>query len=275
MIAYGERMIRLAWSSLTATALTLLLGCSTNVISGGGTGGSTTTTSAGGADTGGAPAVKTCGGKQGLQCAPDEWCQWDPPGTCGNADGAGTCQPKPSGACPPDCPGVCGCNGGFYCNVCEAHDAGMDVDPNGTCNVLVDAGGPDPEYRAYVLPTVDSRYVVTKAEHAADRCVVLYVTGGQLGTFDVQAPQGWSVERLFVSPRANDCAMNPGALWEPPDLVLADVAEGTITQDKGGWPCAVNLDVTVAWPSGSPAWVPAETTLQTSSLVVMGGVCGG
>jgi hypothetical protein len=44
---------------------------------------------------------------------------------CGYADQTGHCEPRPGG-CTKDCPGVCGCDGKFYCNVCEAHAAGVD-----------------------------------------------------------------------------------------------------------------------------------------------------
>ncbi|GIV34673.1 MAG: hypothetical protein KatS3mg031_2208 [Chitinophagales bacterium] len=37
------------------------------------------------------------------------------------------------GACTLDCPGVCGCDGKFYCNTCEAHRHGIEVDPGRKC----------------------------------------------------------------------------------------------------------------------------------------------
>ena len=72
------------------------------------------------------PAGRQCGGFLGLQCNPDEWCEYDNPGSCGNADQGGACRPRPQ-VCTKDCPGVTGCDGEFYCNACMAHRAGYDV----------------------------------------------------------------------------------------------------------------------------------------------------
>lgn len=50
--------------------------------------------------------------------------------TCGGGSG-GTCE-SPAEICPLDCPGVCGCDGRFYCNTCLAHASSVDVDSEGT-----------------------------------------------------------------------------------------------------------------------------------------------
>ncbi|HEY8427119.1 MAG TPA: hypothetical protein VIL20_02045 [Sandaracinaceae bacterium] len=60
-------------------------------------------------------------------CGPGEFCEITD-GSCG----VGTCQPRPT-VCPGDCPGVCGCDGVQYCNVCLAHRAGVDVAEGGGC----------------------------------------------------------------------------------------------------------------------------------------------
>ena len=39
-----------------------------------------------------------------------------------------------SGICQRDCPGVCGCDGNFYCNACIANSKGISVDYSGSCN---------------------------------------------------------------------------------------------------------------------------------------------
>jgi hypothetical protein len=39
-----------------------------------------------------------------------------------------------NGACPEDCPGVCGCDGNTYCNECEANRVGIEVIDDRVCN---------------------------------------------------------------------------------------------------------------------------------------------
>ncbi|MGE0786037.1 MAG: fibrinogen-like YCDxxxxGGGW domain-containing protein [Sandaracinaceae bacterium] len=56
------------------------------------------------------------------------FCQF-PEGVCG---GPGSCEPIPDG-CFGDCIGVCGCDGAFYCNACEASLVGMSVGPADFC----------------------------------------------------------------------------------------------------------------------------------------------
>lgn len=96
--------------------------------SGGGTGGSGGSTSN---DASGA----MCGGIASIRCPEPNttYCDYDDKMTCGQGDIAGICMPRP-GACPKDCPGVCGCDGKFYCNACEAHAAGTDDAPTGSCS---------------------------------------------------------------------------------------------------------------------------------------------
>jgi hypothetical protein len=53
-------------------------------------------------------------------------------------DIAGICTPRPDN-CTEDCPGVCGCDGKFYCNTCLAQRAGIDALPTGT-GTCPDAG---------------------------------------------------------------------------------------------------------------------------------------
>ncbi len=77
-----------------------------------------------------------CGGLVGATCADDEWC--DMPDGCGFPDAQGICKKKPQG-CTADCPGVCGCDGKFYCNTCSANAVGMDTGTSAAC--MVDGGG--------------------------------------------------------------------------------------------------------------------------------------
>ena len=39
-----------------------------------------------------------------------------------------------SGICTSDCPGVCGCDGNFYCNECVANSKGIRVVSDGPCD---------------------------------------------------------------------------------------------------------------------------------------------
>ena len=74
-----------------------------------------------------------CGGLAGFRCAPDEYCDFPDDAACGAGDQTGTCRDRPE-ICTLDCPGVCGCDGQFYCNACIAASAGVDVDPDGSCS---------------------------------------------------------------------------------------------------------------------------------------------
>jgi hypothetical protein len=68
-----------------------------------------------------------CGGIAGFTCAQGEYCDFAPNAECGFADDTGVCRTKPF-ACPHfvGVP-VCGCDGKFYNNVCEANVAGVSV----------------------------------------------------------------------------------------------------------------------------------------------------
>lgn len=113
----------------------------------GGTGGTTTTGGTGGTGgtvttggTGGTGGNTVCGGLGNPACADAEYCDFPDDAMCGAADDTGLCEPKPEG-CTADCPGVCGCDGQFYCNACVAAQAGVDVDPNASCTPQEACGG--------------------------------------------------------------------------------------------------------------------------------------
>ena len=95
--------------------------------SGGGGGAAGSGGSGGSAGTGGGPT--TCGGALATVCPPDQWCDLT---SCQIADAEGVCKPRPT-ACTDDCPGVCGCDGKFYCNTCSANAAGVDTSTSTTC----------------------------------------------------------------------------------------------------------------------------------------------
>jgi hypothetical protein len=227
----------------------------------------------GGAGTGGAGTAGSggttppfCGGKQGYPCPSDAYCQWDPPGLCSGFDNAGVCVPKPGG-CPADCPGVCGCDGLFYCNACGAHAAGVDVSNDTSC-----VPQPDAQYAAYTLPTDAPRYVILKKEPAADRCVAVFVAGFGSGFPDVQTTMGWSVERIGITPHAADCDLGSGIWPSLPGMIETTTAKGSIKQDSTGFPCNLSFDVTVGFP-GAPAWVPPVEQLTSAGLVVLDNGC--
>ena len=76
-----------------------------------------------------------CGGIAGHRCPEDPstiYCDFEDTVQCGATDGSGVCRARPT-TCLLDCPGVCGCDGKFYCNACEAHRAGVDDAPGTTC----------------------------------------------------------------------------------------------------------------------------------------------
>jgi hypothetical protein len=81
--------------------------------------------------------TKTCGGFTGALCGADEYCEYA--NGCGLAGGVGECKKKPLG-CDTDCPGVCGCDGKFYCNECNANSAGVGITGDKSCMSSGDAG---------------------------------------------------------------------------------------------------------------------------------------
>jgi hypothetical protein len=101
--------------------------------SGGATGGS-----GGGAGSGGGSG--RCGGIAGLKCKATEFCDYEP-NSCGQGDMLGTCKSKPQG-CLADCPGICGCDGKFYCNACTAQTMGVDQSSDTSCT-KTDGGAGD------------------------------------------------------------------------------------------------------------------------------------
>jgi hypothetical protein len=72
-----------------------------------------------------------CGGIIGGGCGTTEFCDAEDQVAC-YPDAPGICKPRPD-VCPADCPGVCGCNGKTYCNMCVANTAGFDAVPGGPC----------------------------------------------------------------------------------------------------------------------------------------------
>jgi hypothetical protein len=107
---------------------------------GAGKGGSGGAAGKGGATGGaGADGGMTCGGLAAGKCGMDSYCEFEPR-DCRSAIGlAGVCAPRPV-TCTKDCPGVCGCDGKFYCNACIAHSEGIDDTTDTSCMRSADGG---------------------------------------------------------------------------------------------------------------------------------------
>lgn len=256
----------LAWSMPLVVLLAAACGESVEVPPGGGgaggEGGASSTSSSGGGSGGGAPVA--CGGFSGGTCDATQVCVWAD-GSCGATDGQGVCEPRPGG-CPEDCPGVCGCDGQFYCNACIARAAGVDVSANASCT----AGG---EYSAQFWPGGLDHIIVLRADPVADRCVMLYLdwpTQSAPG-FEITAPDGWGSSHAVVTDRAADCAT---PLMQP----AGQVAQATGGAGTVAWvvaagmyaPCTLDVSVTLAF-EGAPAWAPAMSQLAATGVMVEGG----
>ncbi len=73
-----------------------------------------------------------CGARAGDTCQADQFCQFDRIAICGQADGQGTCAPRPE-VCAQVFAPVCGCDGNTYSNECAAGVAGSGVLHDGAC----------------------------------------------------------------------------------------------------------------------------------------------
>ena len=228
---------------------------------------STTAVVSSSAGTGGGPAF--CGGKAGIPCAPGEFCAYDPPGSCGNADGGGLCKPSPA-VCTTDCPGVCGCNGQIYCNACEANAAGVDVSATNTCSF--DAGAPA-IYSAEDLFTNVSRFAIYKADPARDLCFRLIVEGiDGSSPLGITTPAGWSVGKAEVTDNASDCKPGGGGFPQPPlgAAVQATGGGGKIDFPSSFPQCFITIHASLSFPKSAP-WVPANEPLDADMLPISGG----
>ncbi|WP_433926254.1 hypothetical protein AB3662_25340 [Sorangium cellulosum] len=223
----------------------------------GGAGGATSSTSGGG----GTPVA--CGARSGGTCGAEEYCDF-PDDSCGTFDTVGQCADRPD-VCTADCPGVCGCDGQFYCNACTAQMAGVDVSESTSC---LKAEGTD--YAASYWPGGLDHIIVYKADKEADRCVRLYadapVEGGPEG-FDVELPDTWAVSRVELTDGAADCT--PETLNPAGEAVGATGAAGTLSWELATGsiiPCILDIDVTITFPGE-----PAPEVLRAAGVDVAGG----
>jgi hypothetical protein len=269
MLSSNVRNVRRSW---VACSIALLVGAGAAV--GGGGACSRTGTDVDETEGGAGDAAKDSGslkpcGKNGVACPGNEWCSFDPPGTCG-AGPDGLCKSRPA-TCPTSCPGVCGCNGQVYCNPCEASRAGTDVAGNTAC---LPAGG---VYTAYDLFTNISRIVVFKADPQRDICVRVTLAqsnSGSGGRYLVEMPLGWAVERAQITDHAADCSITTGGAPPTPagNVLEAAGAQGKIEfiGDAGTDPCSLFIHASLAFDAGAFKGAPAAELLDVDNLKVAG-----
>jgi hypothetical protein len=264
------RMVPPALRLLAATLSATLLACGSSIaVPGGGAGGTSGESASTASTTSGTTTLMpgVCGGPEAIPCPADQYCRFNsttPP--CGQWGTEGTCTPRPTGACPPDCPGVCGCDGQFYCSACEAHSSGFDVLPGDSCAVA------DGAYRAVTMYTDLPRFLILKASPSRGLCFRLYVSilSGGIGI----SGDGWSVDHAEATFDVADCAVGPG--WPPAPLgpyVTASeggAGNGTLTVGAAGGACAVGIHGTVQFPPGSTSDLPLEA-FAADGVTVEGG----
>lgn len=223
--------------------------------SGGGSGGGSSSVDVAASSSSG--TAPHCGGEQGTPCAENEWCDFDE--HCGAGDQTGVCKPKPVG-CDDDCPGVCGCDGNFYCNACIAEEAGVDT-TSAAC---------EPSYSAINMFTGAPRFAFLKADANRDICfrLVIGAFAGSASALDA-LPAG-VVESAEVTDHADDCLPWPGGF--PPPPLGASVAATGLTGNVAISlpPCTVSLVGSVSFAPG-PEWVPEVEDLEIDNLEIQGG----
>jgi hypothetical protein len=253
-----------AWLALPACNGDVTQGNPAGGTGGGGAGSGTTSGTTSGTGGAGGAIASVCGGKVGTPCGADEWCAFNPAGSCGNADNTGICQPKPQG-CTDDCPGVCGCDGKFYCNACTAEGAGVDVSSNKDC--LINPGG---GLTAANLFTGVPRFMIFKPIPAKDVCFRMWVEASGSPGIGITTTMGWTVTTAEVTAHASDCMLVNGA--PPITMTSVQAVSGTGTLDilSAGAACSVNIHATLFFKVGLP-WVPASEPIDGDKVDVVGG----
>ena len=256
---------RVCFTLLFVALFSLAAACGDVIVDNQGTGGSgagpaTTSSSSSSTDGGSGAPCDTFGG---AQCNPEEYCSFSD-GWCGGGDIGGVCLPRRDG-CTRDCPGVCGCDGQFYCNACNAHQAGIDV----AAGVFCSAGS---EYRAYFWPGGLDHLIVYKADLNADRCVMLFADWPIESSpeYDITLPDGWGISQALVTDRASDCAASGQIVGQ---IVTATGGSGKLWWDviPGTYgPCQLDIEATITF-ANAPAWVAPSEPLAAAAVSVEGG----
>ncbi|MFO0615097.1 MAG: hypothetical protein U0414_21075 [Polyangiaceae bacterium] len=235
-----------------------------------GTGGGSTSTTKGSSvattgvttSTGG---TTICGGKQGVPCAADEYCDYAD-GSCGAADGTGICVSKPLG-CTADCPGVCACDGSFFCNACGAAEQGLDVSSSSAC--LPD----NAEYSAKLWLGGLDHLVIRKADFQRDVCFEVFLDAPQMiqDPYFITAPQQFAASNAIAILGATNCYQD---VAPDPPIVQAEAGKGAVdwkTEPMMYYPCEISLiDIELTF-SGSSSWVMPIETLKATGVKVEGG----
>lgn len=236
--------------------------------SGGASSGSTTSsakTTTVGATTSTASGTTTmCGGKTGATCAPDEWCDFAD-GSCGVADQTGVCTPKPPG-CTADCPGVCACDGQFYCNACGAAEKGIDVSISTAC--LPD----NAEYTAKLWLGGLDHLVVRKADFQRDLCLEVFLDAPMMmqDPYYIQAPQSYVATHAIAIQGAMNCYAD---VAPDPLIIEATGGKGILDWPLGPmmyYPCELDIDVALTF-DGSASWLMPYETMKATGVKVEGG----
>ena len=173
-------------------------------------------------------------------CPPDEYC--DVPGDM--CDTTGTCMNRPT-ACDDDCPGVCGCDGMMYCNVCTAQQNGTDAGPCAVENIA---------FAAAAWPGGLDHIIIMRADLTDDTCIRVFVDAPVMGNIGVSAPSPWGVTNIQASDSSTDCldwmspmAGNQAQLTMASGQVLWMLPGGVML-----YPCEldVSIDATFSGVSG-------------------------
>ena len=131
-------------------------------------------------------------------------------------------------------------------------------------------------YTAFNLATNLPRYVIFKAEPAANRCVELMVSMSGGPGIGIKTVNGWTVDQALVTAHASDCALDANGY--PIVTMMSTTAQsgsGTLDQQPAGFqPCLASVHATLTFPAGSP-WAPPVDMLDADNLAVQGGGCGG
>jgi hypothetical protein len=79
-----------------------------------------------------APSGAICGTRGVPECPANQFCNYAPGASCGEADAPGHCAVRPQ-KCDETFQPVCGCDGKTYSDPCSAAAAAVGIRDNGTC----------------------------------------------------------------------------------------------------------------------------------------------